>query len=191
MFRFTRARRVGAIAVAMSSFALAGIASAAPSTARSVAPQSCTAAGCTDAGHGHGHARGQRGEQARGACGERIFVAGHHTWVNERICVQRARVDRVWVDAVYRTRYDACGTPYRVCVREGYWKRVHIPARYESRPVRRWVAGQWTTCQRTGHHVHRGAQKGRRGYEQARRGRSSGSRSSSRGIDIRWDRLFR
>jgi hypothetical protein len=34
---------------------------------------------------------------------------------------------RVYHPPVYRTYYDACGYPYRVCVRAGYYERVWVP----------------------------------------------------------------
>ena len=45
----------------------------------------------------------------------------------------------VWVPAVYRTRYDDCGRPIRVCVRAGYYARVWVSTapRYERRYVHR------------------------------------------------------
>lgn len=39
---------------------------------------------------------------------------------------------RVYRSPVYETRYDRCGRPYRVCVREGYYERVWV----DSRPCR-------------------------------------------------------
>ncbi|MEM9883591.1 MAG: hypothetical protein AAF800_11805 [Planctomycetota bacterium] len=33
---------------------------------------------------------------------------------------------RVWVPPVYRTRYDSCGKPLRVCVRRGYYRTVFV-----------------------------------------------------------------
>lgn len=33
---------------------------------------------------------------------------------------------RVYVPPVYETRYTRCGTPYRVCVQDGYYKRVWV-----------------------------------------------------------------
>lgn len=33
---------------------------------------------------------------------------------------------RVYHSPVYETRYDSCGRPYRVCVREGYYERVWV-----------------------------------------------------------------
>lgn len=196
MFRVHRARRAGAIAVALASLTLSGLAAAAPGGSH--ASTTCTAAGCTinGSGHGHDHAPSARNaNRGRGhagqACGQRIYVAGHHTWVTERVCIQPARTNRVWVDDVYQVRYDACGTPYRVLVRRGHWKHVQVPARYENRQVRRWVAGGWRTCDRTGYHVHRGEAGPRRGYERGRNGRRSAIRVDNRGIDIRLDRLFR
>lgn len=37
---------------------------------------------------------------------------------------------RVYHSPVYETRYASCGTPYRVCVREGYYERVWVSNSY-------------------------------------------------------------
>ena len=35
-----------------------------------------------------------------------------------------------WIEPVYATRYDDCGVPYRVLVREGYYDRFWVPGHY-------------------------------------------------------------
>ena len=37
---------------------------------------------------------------------------------------------RVYHSPVYETRYSSCGTPYRVCVRAGYYERVWVSTSY-------------------------------------------------------------
>lgn len=37
---------------------------------------------------------------------------------------------RVYHGPVYETRYRSCGTPYRVCVRAGYYERVWVSSSY-------------------------------------------------------------
>jgi len=37
---------------------------------------------------------------------------------------------RVYHGPVYETRYHSCGTPYRVCVRAGYYERVWVSGGY-------------------------------------------------------------
>lgn len=37
---------------------------------------------------------------------------------------------RVYHPPVYETRYHPCGTPYRVCVRAGYYERVWVSSSY-------------------------------------------------------------
>ena len=66
---------------------------------------------------------------------------GHYETRTHTVLIAPARYERVWVEPVYATRYDSCGTPYRVLIREGYWDTVHIPAQYETRTERYWVAG--------------------------------------------------
>ena len=52
---------------------------------------------------------------------QKVWVAGRHR--------------SVWVDPVYKTLYQPCGTPYRVLVRNGYWKKIWQPGYYETRLV--------------------------------------------------------
>lgn len=66
---------------------------------------------------------------------------GHYATRTHTVLVSPERHERVWVEPVYATRYDSCGTPYRVLIREGHWKTLHIPAQYETRTERYWVAG--------------------------------------------------
>jgi hypothetical protein len=39
----------------------------------------------------------------------------------------------VYRPPVYETRYDRCGNPYRVCVREGYYERVWVSTGHHRR----------------------------------------------------------
>lgn len=38
--------------------------------------------------------------------------------------------NRVYIQPVYQIRYRSCGTPFRVCVRAGYWKNVWVSGSY-------------------------------------------------------------
>ncbi|MGB0767879.1 MAG: hypothetical protein ACPGYV_09220 [Phycisphaeraceae bacterium] len=62
---------------------------------------------------------------------------GHQPTVHRNTHVQRTTVyhsnprsggywSRVYRPPVYETRYRRCGTPYRVCVRAGYYERVWV-----------------------------------------------------------------
>lgn len=44
---------------------------------------------------------------------------------------------QVWCPPVYRTRYDDCGRPVRVCVQTGYYKTVYVQASYQPTVHRR------------------------------------------------------
>jgi len=99
------------------------------------------------------------------------WVSGHWAVTHERICVSPARTERVWIQPVYGTRYDACGRAHRVVVRAGHWDTFTIPARYETRARRVYREGHWQAC---------GARCGHGGIERLRevrdhdRGRSRG-----------------
>lgn len=54
---------------------------------------------------------------------------GNHTHTQERVTRHTEpayRYQRVWRAPVYRTYYDDCGYPYRVCVRVGYYENVRV-----------------------------------------------------------------
>lgn len=72
-------------------------------------------------GHGHGDRRYER-------CSPRTYEK--RVWVP-------ASYRKVWVEPAYETRYDACGRRYRVLVREGHWRTVHEPGRWETVVVHR------------------------------------------------------
>lgn len=74
------------------------------------------------------------------------WVPGHYVTRTETVLVRPERCERVWVEPLYDTRYDDCGRPYRVLVRDGYWREVTVPARYETRHVEVWVPGRWEEC---------------------------------------------
>jgi len=84
----------------------------------------------------------------------RTYVPGCYETVTVRVLVP-ARHETVWEPAVYETRYDPCGRAYRVCVREGYYRTVCIPARYEDRCERVFKPGRWVyDCNTRGHCHH-------------------------------------
>lgn len=66
--------------------------------------------------HGNVHHRGFHHNQHFGHINQQVVVSNHRGgyW------------NRVYIQPVYATRYYACGTPYRVCIRAGYWKRVWV-----------------------------------------------------------------
>ena len=85
------------------------------------------------------------GRYAHGAT--RGWVPGHYEVVERSVWVGGG-TRRTWVPAVYETRYDGCGRAYRVLLRDGYWRQVALPGRYERRPVRVWVPGRWASYRR-------------------------------------------
>ena len=74
---------------------------------------------------------------------ERQFVPGHYESRTETVLVEAAHYERVYVAPIYETRYDRWRRPYTVCVRNGYYNDVYVPARYGNRVVSVWVPGYW------------------------------------------------
>lgn len=82
--------------------------------------------------HGHGHVHGGR-----------RWVEGHYVTREERVMVSPGHYEERHIPAVYETRYDHCGEPYRVLVHPARCERVWCPPRYETRVTRVWVPGCW------------------------------------------------
>jgi len=57
----------------------------------------------------------------------------------ETVLVEGAHYESQWVPEQYTTVYDAHGCSRRVLVAEGYWTKVLVPARYETRTIKVWV----------------------------------------------------
>jgi hypothetical protein len=72
----------------------------------------------------------------------RVWVPGRYETVERRVWVEGGE-RREWVPARYETRYDECGRPYSVLVRQGFWKTECEPGHFEPRPVTVWVDGYW------------------------------------------------
>lgn len=68
--------------------------------------------------------------------------AGRWETIREKVWVE-GYTERVWVQAVYETRYDSCGRAYTVCVQPARWESVCVPGRYEWRERRVWVSSGW------------------------------------------------
>lgn len=79
---------------------------------------------------GHGHHRGH-------------YVPGHYVTRIERVLVRPGHVERVFVPAVYETRYDRRGRPYEILVCEATYRTVHHPPVYHNRTVKVWVPGHY------------------------------------------------
>jgi hypothetical protein len=137
------------------SFALLAAALAAPlvSAAPSAAPSATAVAA---AGDGHGRLRAA---VHLGGIGVHIGFGGHKHGGYEPRCAPRwvpgawvtevqpvwvpPSTERVWVPAVYETRYDSCGRPVQVLVKPGGYETVCRPGYYEDRRVRVWRPGYW------------------------------------------------
>ena len=71
----------------------------------------------------------------------RVWIPGFYETVARRVWVP-GPVQRVWVDPVYEWSIGHCGWQY-VCVRQGYWRTVHLPGHYEVRHERVYRPGRW------------------------------------------------
>lgn len=72
----------------------------------------------------------------------RVWVPGRYETVEQRVWVEGGE-RREWIPARYETRYDECGRPTSVLVRQGYWKTTCTPGHFELRTVQAWVDGYW------------------------------------------------
>lgn len=92
------------------------------------------------------------------------WVPGRWVWRKQRVCVEPARVDRIWVDPVYRWHVQPCGARVQILVHEGYWRLVDVPARYEVVRKRVWVNGYHRPYDAGGRRYARGGHRGHRGH---------------------------
>lgn len=98
----------------------------------------------------YGRARATRGH---GFPPRRVLAPGHFQRVTYQVFVQ-ARSEKVWVPPAYVTRYDFCGRPYQVLVREGHFRTIRRPAHYETRTGKKWIPGNdVTACGPASHRV--------------------------------------
>lgn len=63
---------------------------------------------------------------------------GHYEYVRERVWMEGYH-RRVWRDAEYGVRYDACGHEIRFVIRPAGYEKVWVPGRYEYRTRKVWV----------------------------------------------------
>ncbi len=68
---------------------------------------------------------------------------GHWETVCERVWIN-GTCEQVYVQPIYETRWDACGRPYQVCVRAGYWNTVQHPGHWEERSRQVWRQAGWS-----------------------------------------------
>src|SRR5262245_20543018 len=96
-------------------------------------------------GYGYGRPAVVRGCALHRSCyPTRVFVPAHYATVERRVWVPPAR-EKVWVDAVYETRYGHCGRPYRVLVCAGRWTVRVLPGHYETRCEQVFIPGAYET----------------------------------------------
>jgi hypothetical protein len=73
---------------------------------------------------------------------ERTWVPGRWETRTEQVWVQGAE-RRVWVEPLYETTRDPAGNETRVLLKEGHWRIVRDPGRYETREVQVWIPGRY------------------------------------------------
>ena len=71
------------------------------------------------------------------------WIAGHYEFVNRDVWIP-GRIERVYVEPIFETRWNACGLAVRVVIREGYFRDVRRHGHFISRSVRTWIPGQWS-----------------------------------------------
>ena len=72
----------------------------------------------------------------------RRWVPGHYETRCYEVWVPGC-TKTIYVEAVYRTVIDPHGHVTRILVRDGYYKTIQEPGRYETRCEQVWVAGYW------------------------------------------------
>ncbi|MEM7308530.1 MAG: hypothetical protein AAF682_17745 [Planctomycetota bacterium] len=79
----------------------------------------------------------------RRVCAPRkVWVPGRYDTVTRQVWIPGGK-EKVWIEPLYQTRYDECGRPYQVLVRDGYWTVRQLPGYYETRCEQVWVPGYW------------------------------------------------
>lgn len=95
---------------------------------------------------------GQRGHRVsrRRRAPRKQWVAGHYVHENRQAWVPGAQRS-VYVEPVYRTRYDEHHQPYEVLIAAGHYREVHDAGHYKIRRVRVWKPGFWRVIQHSGY----------------------------------------
>ena len=71
------------------------------------------------------------------------YVPGHYETRAETVLVESAHYEQVWVEAQYKTIKLNDGTKISVKIEDGYWSKVYVAERYETRAVQVWVPGYY------------------------------------------------
>ncbi|MCK6475032.1 MAG: hypothetical protein L6R28_25200 [Planctomycetes bacterium] len=79
-----------------------------------------------------------------GGCGG-YWVPGHYETTTETYLAEAGHYENQWVPAQYKLGYDHCGKQIQILVADGYWAKVWIPERYETRTVQYWVPGYYAS----------------------------------------------
>jgi hypothetical protein len=74
---------------------------------------------------------------------QRVWTPGTYVTRTENVLVVPAHYEDRWVPPLVEIRHRSSHPPVTIVLREGYYEKVLVPARYELREVRQWVRGCW------------------------------------------------
>lgn len=98
-----------------------------------------------EAAHRHHHHRNNSVSLSFGGGGGGYWVPGHYETRTETYLAESGHYENQWVPAQYKLGYDHCGKQIQILVADGYWAKVWIPERYETRTVQYWVPGYYAS----------------------------------------------
>lgn len=98
-----------------------------------------------EAAHRHHHHHNNSVSLSFGGGGGGYWVPGHYETRTETYLAEAGHYENQWVPAQYKLGYDHCGKQIQILVADGYWAKVWIPERYETRTVQYWVPGYYAS----------------------------------------------
>lgn len=100
--------------------------------------------------HHHHHNHHNHGGVGIGfSTGGSTYVPGHYETTTQTVMVEPERYEEQYVPPVYKTILLKDGTQVTVKVSDGYYTKVLVPARYETRVVQVWVPGYYVQSKPT------------------------------------------
>lgn len=98
-----------------------------------------------EAAHHHHHHNRNSVSLSFGGGGGGYWVPGHYETTTETYLAESGHYENQWMPAQYKLGYDHCGKQIQILVADGYWAKVWIPERYETRTVQYWVPGYYAS----------------------------------------------
>lgn len=93
--------------------------------------------------HHHHHDHDHVGIGLGFSTSSRTYVPGHYEAQSQTVMVEAEHYEDRWVPETYKTLLLKDGTQVTVKIADGYWTKVFVPARYETRVVQVWVPGYY------------------------------------------------